>query len=152
MSVLSTLHELIQPLVDDLGLELVGIEYHPHATNGIVRVYVDDSGQGIMLDQCARLSRDIGALLDVNDPIPGHYQLEVSSPGLDRLLFTLAQFDQFKGRQVKVHLLAPEQGRRKFTATIESVTDQSVRFADDKEHFEIAYSNVAKARLVPVFD
>ncbi len=152
MSVLSSLHELIQPLVDDLGLELVGVEYHPHATNGIVRVYVDDGGKGILLDQCAKLSREIGALLDVNDPIPGHYQLEVSSPGLDRLLFTLAQFKQFQGRDARVHLLAPEQGRRKFTATIKAVTDDSVQFADAQESFEIAYSNVAKARLVPVFD
>ena len=89
-------NELVQPLVEELGFEFVGLEHHSHPRQSIVRIYID-SGAGVGLKDCETVSREVAALLDVEDPIPGHYSLEVSSPGLDRPLFTVEHFQQFTG-------------------------------------------------------
>ncbi len=108
---------ILQPLVQDLGYEFVGLEFSSHPKNPVLVLYIDKA-EGIAIEDCERTSREVAALLDVEDPIPGHYVLEVSSPGLDRPLFSPEQFDRFTGEVVQITLFAPLGGRRKFKGRI----------------------------------
>src|SRR5210317_993246 len=105
----SKLTTLLQPLIEDLGYEFVGLEHDGNPKNPAVVIYIDKP-EGIAIEDCETVSREVAALLDVEDPIPGHYNLEVSSPGLDRPLFTLAQYEQFRGEIVKLTVFAPIDG------------------------------------------
>ena len=145
------LTSLLQPLVEDLGYEFVGLEQSSNPKSPVLAIYIDSAG-GIAVEDCAKVSREIAALLDVEDPIPGNYQLEVSSPGLDRPLFTLEQFQQFSGEVVKVSLYAPEDGRRKFKGKILGTNDGQVRMEQDGVEVTLDLGNIAKARLVPDYD
>src|SRR5262245_50321290 len=98
------LFELLAPIVTDLGYELWELTYTPRAGGGLLRLYID-SPQGISLDDCARVSHPVSEELDARDPIPGHYTLEVSSPGLDRVLRTKAHFERFAGERVRLEML-----------------------------------------------
>lgn len=146
-----TLTELLQPLVEDLGYEFVGLDYHSHPKNAVLRIYID-SDAGVGLEDCSRVSHEVAALLDVEDPIAGHYNLEISSPGLDRPLFTPAQFRQFAGSEVKLKLFAPQSGRRKMTGRIIDADDSELGLSVDDEKIVIDFSNIAKANLVPDYD
>ena len=145
------LTNLLQPLVEDLGYEFVGLEQSSNPKNPVLAVYIDKEG-GIALEDCERVSREVAALLDVEDPIPGHYNLEISSPGLDRPLFTLEQFDRFSGEIVQLSLFAPQEGRRKFKGRILGAQDGQVRLDQDGEAVTLDMGNIAKARLVPNYD
>jgi len=142
---------MLQPLVEELEYEFVGLEYSSNPKNAVLRIYID-SENGIDLDDCSRVSREVAALLDVEDPISGHYNLEVSSPGLDRPLFTPAQYEQFAGEQVKITLFAPEDGRRKFTGRIRGVDGEQVQLEVDGAEIALNFGNIAKAKLVPDYD
>ncbi len=146
------LQELLQPVVEDLGYEFVGLEFNPSASHGLLRIYIDQPETGVVVDDCARVSREVSALLDVEDPIPGHYTLEVSSPGLDRPLFTPEQFARFQGQAVKVSVLPPLDGRRKFTGRIVAVQGTDIHLEVDDETVVIPHERVQKARIQPVFD
>ena len=98
------------------------------------------------------MSREVAALLDVEDPISGHYNLEVSSPGLDRPLFTIEQFERFSGEEVKLTVFAPVDGRRKFKGKILGAAEGTVRMEQDGNEVSLEFSNIAKARLVPDYD
>ncbi len=143
------LGQLLEPAITDLGLELVGIEFSPHAGGSLLRVYIDESERGVTIDDCERASREISALLDVNDPVAGRYTLEVSSPGLERPLFTLAHFERFLGEQVKLAVNLPIDGRRRFQGRIAAVEADRVRIEQDGKSIDVAHANIAKARLVP---
>jgi ribosome maturation factor RimP len=143
------LNELLAPLIADLGLELVGIEFRSHAGGAMLRVYIDEPERGVTIDDCERASREISALLDVNDPISSRYTLEVSSPGLERPLFTLEHFTRFLGEQVKVGVNLPLDGRRRFQGRIASVDGDRITIDQDGTPVEIAHANIAKANLVP---
>ncbi len=151
LSIKTEIENLLSPLVEQLGYEWVGMEYHPHASNGILRVYIDHAENGIGLEDCTRVSREISGLLDVNDPIKGHYNLEVSSPGMDRPLFTAEQFARFSGEQVKVTLQAPIDGRRKLRGIIGSVEGSQISVLVDGETVQLDFDEVVKAKLVPEF-
>ena len=125
------LNALLMPLIADLGLELVGIEFSPGRGGSLLRVYVDAPERPVTIDDCERASREISALLDVNDPVAGRYTLEVSSPGLDRPLFTPAQFERFVGEEVKVNVNLPIDGRRRFHGTIKSVEADRITIEQD---------------------
>jgi ribosome maturation factor RimP len=142
------LTSLLQPLVEDLGYEFVGIEHSNNPKNPVLVIYID-APDGIAVEDCAKVSREIAAILDVEDPIPGKYQLEVSSPGLDRPLFTLAQFEQFSGEVAQISLFAPLEGRRKFKGRILGTIDDQVRMEQDGVEVTLDLGNIAKARLVP---
>ena len=142
---------LLQPLVEDLGYEFVGLEYSSNPKNPVLVVYIDHA-EGIKVEDCERTSREIAARLDVEDPIPGHYVLEVSSPGLDRPLFTPAQFEQFAGEVVQISLFAPLAGRRKFKGRILAVQDGNIVIEQDGVEVPLEHGNIAKARLVPDYD
>ena len=143
------LNALLAPLIGDLGLELVGIEFSPGRGGSLLRVYVDAAGRPVTIDDCERASREISALLDVNDPVAGRYTLEVSSPGLDRPLFTPDQFARFVGQAVKVNVNLPLDGRRRFHGTIREVEGDRITIEQDGEPVTIVHANVAKARLAP---
>jgi ribosome maturation factor RimP len=143
------LNTLLTPLIADLGLELVGIEFSPGRGGSLLRVYVDVSGRPVTIDDCERASREISALLDVNDPVAGRYTLEVSSPGLDRPLFTPDQFARFVGQAVKVNVNLPLDGRRRFHGAIRDVEGDRITIDQDGEPVTIVHANIAKARLAP---
>lgn len=145
------LNSMLQPLVEDLGYEFVGLEYSANPKNAALVVYIDKPG-GIGVEDCEAVSREVAALLDVEDPIPGHYNLEVSSPGLDRPLFTLDHFERFSGEEVQLTAFAPVEGRRKFKGRILGAGDGMVRLEQDGDEVSLEFGNIAKARLVPDYD
>jgi len=145
------LNRLLQPLVEELGYEFVGLEYGGAPNNAVLRIYIDHEG-GVDLDDCTRVSHEVAALLDVEDPIRGRYNLEISSPGLDRPLFTPAQFERFAGERAAVHLFAPQDGRRKFSGRIVGVEHETIRLDVDGKEVSLDFANIAKARLVPDYD
>ena len=148
---MSKLNQLLQPLIEDLGYEFVGLEHRSNPKDPVLAIYIDGP-EGISLEDCERVSREVAALLDIEDPIPGHYNLEVSSPGLDRPLFTLEQFERFSGHEAQVTAYAPVGGRRKFKGVILGVTDDKLRLDQDGSEVELELGNIAKARLVPDYE
>lgn len=143
------LQRLIEAVVVGLGYELVGIEFDTRSR--ILRVYIDREG-GIRLDDCSRVSHQVSGMLDVEDPIPGSYQLEISSPGLDRPLFTLEHFERFRGHLVRIHTVRPVAARRKFKGRISGVDGDIVQLEDDRGRHEIPFDLIDRARLVPEFE
>jgi len=143
------LGNLIEPAVAVAGHELVGVEVIRQGQDALLRIYIDNEA-GITVDDCARVSRQISGVLDVADPIAGHYTLEVSSPGLDRLLFTAAHYEQYKGHLVSIALLRPYEGRKKLKGELAGLEGSSVRLLEDDDEWLIPLEMVRLARLVPV--
>ena len=139
---------LIEPLVQRLGFELVELEYGGGRSHAVLRIFLDGPA-GVTLDDCAKVSREISALLDVEDPIPCPFTLEVSSPGFDRVLRTRAHFDRFLGSRVFVELKEPRAGRRRYTGTLLSVDDGGIGLEVDREQVALTFSEIGKARLAP---
>ncbi|HEB56511.1 MAG TPA: ribosome maturation factor RimP [Gammaproteobacteria bacterium] len=143
------LTRLVTSAVEALGLELVGVEYLAQGAHSMLRVYID-SEQGITLDDCSRVSHQLSGVLEVEDPIRGKYNLEVSSPGLDRPLFTLTHFERFVGQGVKLRLHQPVNGQRKFKGVIAAVEDGHIQIAlDDSQVLELEIDEIEKANLIP---
>lgn len=145
------LTQLISPIVATLGLECLGVEYGQHSSNSLLRIYIDVADRPVTVEDCEVVSREVSALMDVNDPISGHYTLEVSSPGLDRPLFTPAQFVRFVGSAAKLSVSLPISGRKRFQGRILRVEDQSIIIDQDSVEVAISHDNIEKARLVPDF-
>jgi len=137
---------LIEPLLERLGYELVELECTAGRAHAIVRVFIDKAA-GIGVEDCERVSREISALLDVEDPIPSAYTLEVSSPGFDRVLRTRAHFERFAGARVFVELKAPREGRRRYTGTLLSVDGTGIAVEVDGQRVDVAFEEIGKARL-----
>ena len=148
---LQILNELLQPLVEDLGFEFIGLEYNPNPKHSVLRIYIDHEN-GVGIQDCETVSRETAALLDVKDPIRSHYNLEVSSPGLDRPLFTPAHYSEFTGYEVQINMYAPQDGRRKFSGPILSAGESSVNIEQDGSEVTLQYDNIAKARLIPDYE
>jgi ribosome maturation factor RimP len=146
----STLRErlttLIEPLTARLGYELVELEYGAGHGRASLRVFIDAAG-GIGVEDCERVSREISALLDVEDPMPGAYTLEVSSPGFDRVLRTREHFGRFVGSRVFVELKEPRAGRRRYTGQLLAVDEAGIALAVDQERVAVAFAEIGKARL-----
>jgi ribosome maturation factor RimP len=139
--------QLIEPAVEGLGYEFVGAEFTGQGRDSTLLVYID-SDNGILVGDCSKVSHQISGIMDVEDPISGQYRLEVSSPGLDRPLFTLKHFERFKGSVVKLELRqATVEGQRRFTGDILDVKDETVHLHVDEEEIEIPFSMIKKARL-----
>ncbi len=137
-------------ILADLGLECAGVEWLPSQGQGTLRVYIETPEREVDIDDCEAASRELSAVLDVEDPIQGHYVLEVSSPGLDRPLFTAEQFARFAGEEVKLVLTAPLDGRRRFRGRIDGVEDTLIRLTlDDGNEVDFEHAAVESARLVP---
>jgi ribosome maturation factor RimP len=141
--------QLLTPVIADLGFECLGIEYVPSRGNTLLRIYIDVAERPITLDDCEAVSREVSATLDVNDPITGRYTLEISSPGLERPLFTPAQFARFIGQQAKLALNLPVQGRKRLLGSILGVEGEAITIEQDGAAITVAHDNIQKARLVP---
>ena len=137
---------LIEPVLTRLGYELVELEYAAGRSQAVVRLFIDTPA-GITVDDCERVSRDVAALLDVDDPIPTAYTLEVSSPGFDRVLRIPAHFERFVGERVFVELKAPRAGRKRFTGLLQGVTATGIELEVDKQKVEVPFEEIGKARL-----
>jgi ribosome maturation factor RimP len=124
--------DLLRPTVQTLGLELWGIEHLMRGRSSLLRIYID-SDQGITIEDCERVSRQVSGILDVEDPLPGEYTLEVSSPGLDRPLFSFEQYQRFVGEVVNLRLRAPIDGRRKFKGVLEKAEAEQITLIVDGE-------------------
>jgi ribosome maturation factor RimP len=167
---------LIEPVLARLGYELVELEYAAGRSQAVVRIFIDtlqgpgrqaqeeqgqeeqgqeeqgqeeqgQEEQGITVDDCERVSREVAALLDVDDPIPTAYTLEVSSPGFDRVLRTPAHFERFAGSRVFVELKAPRAGRRRYTGLLQAVNAAGIELEVDKQKVVIGFEEIGKARL-----
>jgi ribosome maturation factor RimP len=143
------LANLLAPAATALGLELAGVERVASRGGGLVRVYLDAPGRAVLLEDCEAASREFSALLDLNDPISGRYTLEVSSPGLERPLFTAEQFARFVGEEARVELVVASEGRRRLQGRIVAVAGERITLEQDGVPVEIAHGNVAKAHLKP---
>jgi ribosome maturation factor RimP len=141
---------LIEPVVEGLGYECVGIEYHPHPHHGLLRIYIDHEN-GILVGDCSKVSHQVSGVLDVEDPIQGQYQLEISSPGENRPLFKSSQFERFIGHTVTVQLTQILHQRRKITAIIQQVDADILKLQLAEQLFEIPFALISKARLVPEY-
>ena len=140
--------KLLQPVVVNLGYELWELEYAARSGGGLLRLYID-SASGITLEDCERVSRAISEALDANDPIQGHYNLEVSSPGLDRVLRTAAHFARFNGERVRVETSTAVNGRKRFVGRLVDVTDGQISLEVDGSTVKLPIDGIHKARLAP---
>ena len=141
---------LLEPAVEALGYELVELEFHGQGGGSLLRLYIDKTA-GVTVDDCEQVSRQVSAVLDVEDPLPGAYTLEVSSPGLDRPLRKQADYARFAGRQAKLELLLPRAGRRRYTGTLKGLESDEVLIEVDGEMQRLPLAEIAKARLVPEY-
>jgi ribosome maturation factor RimP len=145
------LRSMLRPGIEALGFELVDVELAGSPRHPTVRVYID-SPQGITVDDCAQVSRQLSSILDVEDPLPGSFTLEVSSPGLDRPLVTQDDFRKRIGDTIKVKLRMPDaEGRRHFTGRLMEVSAERIMMEVDKEQHALTLDAIDKARLVPSF-
>lgn len=146
------LHDIIEPAVTALGCELVGVEHIAQGRHSMLRIYID-SAAGITLEDCERVSHQVSAVLDVEDPIHGHYTLEVSSPGLERPLFKAEHYRRFVGNEIQVRLRAPLAGRRKFKGLLQAIGDDDVVvLVVDGTEYRLALDEIEKAHVVPQWD
>lgn len=147
----SELYTLFLPVVESLNYELILVEVAGEGDSTILRVYIDHEN-GIGVDDCEKVSREISALLDVEDPVPYAYNLEVSSPGLDRPLVTAEHFADYCGETAKIQLVAPQDGRRRFKGTIKQVIGNDIELEVDNDIWLLPIGSMESAKLVPNFD
>jgi ribosome maturation factor RimP len=146
-----SLNSLIGATVESMGFEFVGLEYGGQAgSGGLLRVYIDHA-DGIDVDDCADVSHQISGVLDVEDPIQGNYTLEVSSPGLDRPLFSKRDFERFAGRRVSIKLRVKLQDRRRFEGLLQGMREGHVVLVEEGVEISLPLDQIEKARLVPEF-
>jgi ribosome maturation factor RimP len=145
---------LLTPVVNEVGFELWELEYTSRAGGGLLRLYID-SAEGIAVEDCAKVSRAVSEVLDSADPIPGYYTLEVSSPGLDRVLRTYAHFARFPSERVAVEMKAAVQlkgakvGRKRFSGRLLTVDSNAITVDVDGEPVVLPLAGIHKARLAP---
>ena len=139
---------MLEPTVERLGYELADLEVRLGSKGGMVRVFIDKP-EGIDLEDCEKVSLAVSALLDVEDPVPGNYNLEVSSPGLDRKLTKVEHFQRFEGETVNVKMRFPIEGRRRFRGTLVSSDDENIVVEVDGESHSLPLKTIDTARLVP---
>ena len=145
---------LLEPIVEAQGFELVDLEFAGAGRSAVLRIYIDraavEPGPGITVDDCAQVSHSVSEVLDSDDPIKGHYSLEVSSPGLDRVLRKRAHFERFVGERVFVELALPQDGRRRFAGELRAVTEDEIAVEVDGREYRLPLARIQKARLKPL--
>ncbi len=141
------LTDMLRPAVEEVGKELLGIEYISAGNNSVLRLFIDHEN-GIDVDDCAEVSRQVGAILDVEDPINSEFNLEVSSPGLDRPLFDKPHYEAVIGEIIEVKLSIPLNGRRKFKGVLVAIANDTLIVTVDGEDYDLVLGNIVKANLV----
>ncbi|WP_375751194.1 ribosome maturation factor RimP [Vibrio sp. HN007] len=144
------LTEMLEPAVEAAGYELVGLEFIRAGEHSTLRIFID-SENGINVDDCAEVSHQVSAVMDVEDPISVAYSLEVSSPGLERPLFKAEHYQQFIGHEVSIVLKMAMGNRRKWKGVIHSVDGETISVTVEGQEEEFALSNISKANLIPKF-
>ena len=142
------LRDMLAPTIEALGFDLWGVEYLSQGRHSLVRIYID-AEQGITVENCAAVSSQVGSVFDVEDPITGEYTLEVSSPGMDRLLFKLEQYAGYVGELVELRLRSAFEGRRKFKGILKGIEGEDVVIHVDDHEYLSPYSAIEKARVQP---
>lgn len=140
------IEQLLDPLINELGYVLWGCEYLSQGKHSLLRLYIDKES-GIGVEDCERVSRQVSAILDVEDPIPGNYSLEISSPGIPRPLFKKEHYKQFVGHGVSVKLYKPIKGSRKLLGNIVAANEDVVVLEIGDEQLELPFSHIVKANL-----
>lgn len=145
---------IAEPYVRDAGFDLIEVQYGREPNGLVLRLFIDraDGASGISVDDCERVSRDVSAALDVADKISKAYQLEVSSPGLDRPLRRERDFARFVGESARIRLNEGVEGRRNFTGTLRAAKDGRVEIACDGRSYDLLIDDIARANLVPNWD
>ena len=139
---------LFEPVVESMGYELVGVEFTGGSSHGTLRVYIDRE-DGVDIEDCASISRQLSAILDVEEPIQQNYDLEVSSPGLDRPIFKLADFERFTGEAAKIKMSVGVEGRRNFKGVLQGVVESKlIEIEVDGEIYQLPLADIGKANLV----
>lgn len=144
------LYALVEPVVTSLGCVLWGLEYLTQGRQSTVRIFIEKE-EGVTLEDCERVSRQVSSVFDVEDPLVEHYTLEVSSPGMDRALYTREQYALYLGEQVALKLRSPIDGRRKFKGTLRALEDQNVLVVVDDQEYLLPFVAIEKANIVPRF-
>lgn len=144
------LANLIQSTVQGLGYQLWGFEYRPQKESALLRIFIeaDHTDNGITVEDCAIVSRQLGAALDVEDLIPVAYILEVSSPGIDRVLFVPEHFQQYLNHAIKIRTRLAVDGRKNFRGRLLEADDQCVTISVDNQNYQLDYSLIDRARLI----
>lgn len=146
------LWELFEPVVVGLGFQLVEIEYQPNPKFGVLRLYIDREDGDIQVEDCSEVSHQISALLDVEEPLSGRFNLEISSPGLDRPLRKIEDFQRFIGETVKIKTSMPVAGQRNFKGQLSAVENDELVLDFDNKQVRVPHAAIDKARLVPNYD
>ncbi|MDO8954085.1 MAG: ribosome maturation factor RimP [Gammaproteobacteria bacterium] len=144
------LYEMLLPAVEALGFELWGIEYIPQGKHSVLRIYIEHEN-GIGVDDCETVSRQVSAVMDVEDPITAAYDLEVSSPGVDRNLFYIHQYHSYIGEQLALRLRMGINTQRKFVGKLLSVGESSIELEVKQQSVQIEFTNIEKAQVQPDF-
>jgi len=139
--------QLVNSTVEALGLQLWGIEHISQGKYSVLRIFIERD-TGVTIEDCEQVSRQVSAILDVEDPIAGEYTLEVSSPGTDRLLFTVEQFQQYCGEEVDIRMRTAIDGRRKFKGILQEVVNGVVQIEVEGSSFELPHEEIEKANIV----
>jgi len=145
-NIISNIKELLEPLLYEKNLELFDIEFKGLGSKGILRVFIDKE-QGVTVNDCAQISRELGRLLEVHDVIPGSYTLEISSPGLTRALKKPSDYLRYKGKTVKIKTLEDIEDRKVFKGKLLDFVDETVSLQTDGVNYLIPYKNIEKANL-----
>ena len=148
---LKHLWDLFEPVVNGMGYELIEIEYQPNPKYGVLRLFIDKES-GIQVEDCSAVSRQISAVIDVEDPVSGKFNLEISSPGMDRPLRRAEDFQQFSGEVVKIKTSMAFEGQRNFKGILKGLEEDLVIVECDDKEVRLPITAIDKARLVPDFD
>lgn len=148
---IDVLKTMLEPAVHAVGMQLWGIEFLAQGRQSILRLYIE-SENGVTIEDCEAVSHQVSGVLDVEDPIKGEYHLEVSSPGMDRPLFTFEQIARYVGQNIKVRLQMAVAGRRHFTGVLTEAKDDALTFQVEGQPLSVSFNQIDKANLVPTFD
>jgi len=142
-----SIQQLIEPAINGLGFDLWGIQQVSQRGSSTLRIFID-SDKGITVDDCAKVSYQVSSVLDVEDPIEGRFTLEVSSPGMDRPLFTLPQYMKYIGQWLKISLRVPFDGRRRFVGVLTAIEDEEIVLQVEQEEYVLPFETIEKANVV----
>ena len=145
------LRQLLQPVVEALGCQLWGLELQAGGKTKLLRIYIDNADDGVGIEDCEKVSRQASAVLDVEDAINGEYILEVSSPGMDRPLYELSQYEQYIGEDISLRLRFPYEGRRNFKGRLSAVDGDEIVVVVTDHEFLFPVEGIEKAIVVPRF-